>query len=869
MPPEPGWQVAGSFEGSAGPGLLGQLNDWLFENERDGGLYQDLGNLSIGVGYDYGGVELDWDNDFQRRVVSAHEELPPGARLTAADLSGYREVSQARSRLRLTWDYLPDLVGDVAAGAQVEGGYVVGLARRPRPDEGSEPRDRLVRQGVGREYREFLHEHLHGTRKPLYLAAGWAGGVIDLAAGGLGSQLADTERAVVYFADYAEPAVLFPDLGLPLRDDLFLPDDDTLAPGDAVTYTAFVGVAPARLGYNEHGVKASWRRFRRLLRETTVERRDATHVLVRVRRSLSDGNEVIPLKVRPEVRWTAFSLGYTFFEARRDRFDETVDDVTYRIDLADPEGLGFFRRLLGASATVKAPEAPLEAPPVSGVQLLRSTRRVGPVRDRRLRAEFFSWFRYKWHAVATRHRIETPQLALEEIARQRSRELRKPFGRRRDYEASVVLTAQSAVEWKDPSAVPSRAAHSPGVAGPEASAGGAAAVTVETSIASQRVQGDDLGQLRDGLVRVLGLAELGPALSELEAGRDVAASGLTFTLRLSFGPQQIARLLEVSDQELWRLLAELLLGVEHREAWATPERRYQWLPIERAHGRPAAGTEHVSRAYDRLRGDRPMRAKGLGVSLAHLDSRTLFIKASRLADRLAEARRKLAAGACLPCVADLFAGASDTVLLQALLVSLAGGVGPEGGVGYALEVFTDQLARPVRFGNALVYTYRHQRRPEPVRETYNLRDAEPRLRAGEMLLPVAPRAGEPCWKLRLYSDLVFDDAMSLRLALRDARPGADATLEVRTVGLPEPVAIPAAPFVVARYLYDLPLDWPAGMQVGPAYTVLLRVLGPDGEPVSEEQELRLRLPEDWAEAAGRACPAALPAPPERQAKRSN
>jgi hypothetical protein len=278
---------------------------------------------------------------------------------------------------------------------------------------------------------------------------------------------------------------------------------------------------------------------------------------------------------------------------------------------------------------------------------------------------------------------------------------------------------------------------------------------------------------------------------------------------------------------------------------------------------------HISRVYDRLRGERPLRGMGLGLSLAHLDSRTLFIKASRLAERLAEAREALAEGECLPCLADLFSGASDTVLLQALLVSLGGGVGPAGGVGYALELFTDRLAQPVSFGNGLVYTYRHQRRPEPVREVYSLRDAAPRLRAGEMLVPTEPRAGEPCWKLRLYSDLVFDDDMSMRVALRDARPGADRTVEEQRVPLSRPQPIPPAPFVVGRYSYDLPLAWPSEMFAGPAYTVLLRVLGPGGEPLTEEQELRLRLPEGWSERAGDVCPAEPPSPPERRGSAAN
>jgi hypothetical protein len=44
----------------------------------------------------------------------------------------------------------------------------------------------------------------------------------------------------------------------------------------------------------------------------------------------------------------------------------------------------------------------------------------------------------------------------------------------------------------------------------------------------------------------------------------------------------------------------------------------------------------------------------------------------------------------------------------------------------------------------------------------------------------------------------------------------------------------------------------------------MRVISPDGEPVTEEQELRLRLPADWAERAGDICPAVPPQPKRRR-----
>ena len=50
------------------------------------------------------------------------------------------------------------------------------------------------------------------------------------------------------------------------------------------------------------------------------------------------------------------------------------------------------------------------------------------------------------------------------------------------------------------------------------------------------------------------------------------------------------------------------------------------------------------------------------------------------------------------------------------------------------------------------------------------------------------------------------------------------------------------PFADARYYYDIPLTQPEDLKSGKGYTILLRVLNPDGLPVSEEQQLRFLWP---------------------------
>lgn len=851
-PPDPGWEVIGSFEGTGRAGIVRRLNDWLFENERDGDLYQDLGNLRVGVGYDWGGVDMKWDNDFERRVIRAHRELEPGAVVGADDLSRYREVSQVRSRVRLTWDYLPDLVGDLDVGVQVEGGYVLALARSQKRGEMLEQPEHLERESVAREYGEFLDEHdIKGRKNPLYLAAGYGGGIIDMAAGALGGQIADTERAVIFFEDYAEPAVLFPDLGVPLKAELFTDGSDALAIGDSVTYTAFVGLSPLNAFVGQKGWKLSFRRYVRLLRETTVEKRARNRVLVRVRRSYSNGNERIPLKFRPEISWFAFSAGYTFLESRANRYGEEVADVTYRIDLSDPQGMEFFVHLLEEGTRVEPLEAPLAEPAASGVQRLIATRRDGPVHDSRFRFHLFDWLRYDRRRVATKQEIETPEVRLQEVVRSRSRDLRRPFGRRRDYHSAVSVTAQAGVAWKRRDDRP---------ATPEESA----ALTVETTLSSRRVVGSELDELSTYLGTVLGLTELTPVLARIREARAGSSSGLTLDLLLSFGPAQVARLFTVEEDRVWRLLGDLLLGPELGDAWSTERKRYLWMPVYRSHGRPVPRGEPIWRAYDRQRGHPggPNRGKGLGLSLNHLDSRSLFVRAYRLARRFEELREHPENRDCIRCLADVFEGASDAVLLQALLVSLAGGVDEDGGVGYSLTLFTDELTRPLTFGNDVLYTFRHQRREEILREVPNLYDAAPRLRAGELLLnreaAVPGRVSGECLRLRVYSDLLFDDDLSLRVSWREAHPGADETIDVRHVSLGKPHAIPPAPFVVGRYYYELPLPWPAQLRAGEPYTLLARMVTGEELPVTEEQEIRMELPEQWREEAPRWC---APAPP--------
>ena len=106
------WMVVGTFKGAADPGLLGKLSNYIFEYETDDSLFRDFGDLGIGIGGDIGTVDVKLDFNFRHRLVSSHENIPPGGTITADNLSILRKVPTARVRLRTYWEYVPSIFTD-------------------------------------------------------------------------------------------------------------------------------------------------------------------------------------------------------------------------------------------------------------------------------------------------------------------------------------------------------------------------------------------------------------------------------------------------------------------------------------------------------------------------------------------------------------------------------------------------------------------------------------------------------------------------------------------------------------------------------------------------------------------------------------
>lgn len=836
-----GWIEIGSFKGARSAGLLGRLNNWVFEQQRDSSLYQDLGALKLGFGTTVEPVDIDWENYLDRRVVQRHETLPAGSLLGADDLSRYQEIKTAITRLRLSWNYLPEVIGPISVGMELEGGFVVATANvlEPRALTGG-PRDKLEWGPPKKEARQYLEKHpVDGQNDLLDFTQAYLGVAADALAGAIGNTMADTERSTIFFDDYADPLSLFLDTGVPVSEELFSGEDKTFAPGDTLTFTTFVGLSPIRAGFRQYGVRMSWRRFFRFLRETTIQERENSEAFVRVRTSLTKGGERIPLRFRPELRFYFISLGYTLFESRTSTFDELEADVTYRVDLKTDAGRRAFRRLLRESA--QAPLKPRIEDELAreDVEVLRWEFRDGKRQNTKTRMSLFETYRYDKSDLASNQEIQTDGFQMREVVRAKVSDLDKAFGRRRDYKISSIITSHGNVRLKvdveDETTEPPEGLREPDLA-----------VSIATTIRSRLASESDVHQLAENVESILSLSSR-PAIFE-ELGRKHLEEKTRFVmlLRLSFGWSQIFRLRSVSEDQIWRELAALMLGPEYRDAWATPERRFWWMPGERALGKVPDWDRHISTGYDEHRGYRRTYAKkGLGLTPSDWDSRSLFIKASKLVRKFQKLQRLVGTGRGVSTLTQLYAKASDVVLVQALLVHLAGGV-EEGGVGYEFEVFTDDMPEPVRLTNNVRHDFPYRRGGEIVGNVDQLQDSDSRLRAGRVLMnPTLGFNGEACWKLRLYTNYHLDDALDLGVSVRQYRTGADYALRNFALDMGAPTALVRTPFTPAGYYYDFPLPWLDEVVAGGSYTMLLRLLNPDAMPVSEEQEIRLEVPAEW------------------------
>ena len=208
-------------------------------------------------------------------------------------------------------------------------------------------------------------------------------------------------------------------------------------------------------------------------------------------------------------------------------------------------------------------------------------------------------------------------------------------------------------------------------------------------------------------------------------------------LSLSFGPRQIERLGSVTEDDIWRELAALLLGPEYVEAWSTESKRYWWQPGAPSSGSGAPGGRHMSRHYDNLRGYQRPAKKSRRFDPQQLSSAALYRLARKSVRRFQKLQKVLAEERdCLGCLVRSYSATTDVLLSQALMVRFAGGI--EGSdVGYDFQVQMGDMVRPVGDSNGIVHGYYLPRAGDLVRHAETIRDAQPRLRGGHVMLNVS------------------------------------------------------------------------------------------------------------------------------------
>ena len=682
--------------------------------------------------------------------------------------------------------------------------------------------------------------------------------------------------------------MLFPKTGIPVKLSVFTGDDPTLAVGDSLTFLTFVGLSPLTAGINKSGVRLGYQRYLRLLRETTVVKEPDNEVLVRVRDWRGNGNELTPFKYRPEVKIWIFRLAYTFFESVVDRYRERVSDVTYRIDLKNEAGMERFKELIKKSSRVRVtPEVPgsdpknpqpeLEAE--DGVDLLVSQLDRGKTHNGRVRANFFSLFTYRLQQLGNTRRILTRDAEFREITRGRMKEYRNVITTKRKAKLRSVIRVQSDINWLDSEdAAVDREDER-------------LATTITTNISLGYASQAEIRTLARAVRAILGLSNPDPALSELMLREVDGRTEFALDLVVSFGPNETARFDEVSEDDIWRALAEVLLGPEHREAWATANVRHWWEPGAPAYRGPARTWRHIGRYYDELRGYEKPPAGNRFFEPRYRRSQRLYRIAKKAVRKFGLLQRALGEESdCLQCLIDGYSSELDFYVMQALGVRFGGGV-EGGGVGYEFRFLLGDMTKPVGGSNQVLHGF-HLDSEEIVPNTETIRDSPPRLRNGQALLNVARTEADasdpiaPCWKIRLFSDYLFADDLTLRVqSARARRLKKNVALATFQVPLGEPQPIDDLPelelarelfseyakqslssgYGVGRnyfetlggdaswakemdlpdYFYEAEIPSVEGAEIGKDYTALLRVVNAVGLPVTEEQEIRMRLPDDW------------------------
>lgn len=848
------WVTVGSMSGARATSFEDFLDNELFQEARTGELFQELGELEARVGYTKNLVSANLHANFKRRIVDRHRILAPGSEVSAQDLSGFEAINSAIGKAVLTADYI-DIPGPAAVRFEAEAGYSLTVAEsRPgRSEEGAD--DALAERRLAELDARLPRRVLHRVGRGLVQT-------VDRLATGVGARFEDTEKGALFLAGFSEPLTLWADFGFPLSAELFAAEDERLKPGDAASHSTFFEVQPLIAGVRGAGMRVSAGTFYRFVRTTSVIKLADDQVLIQIKNLAARGFETIPLKIRPELRWFVLTYGYTLVDDRHDRSRFQIAEVVYRLDLKTAAGRELFERLLGQARDVKLRPGLVTGEDAPGVELVRSRLRAGNRWDLQWRARLPSWFDAKTSDLGVFQTVtEGDGDQRTEASRGRTVDRRRRIFGVRQRRASTLAT------FATPTTPGARdLARDEEVPGGREVAG-APVLRLETAVRDRfasRARRRDLlnlvAEMAPGADRatLLPLADQGP---EVE--------GISLALRLEFGRETVPALLALSEERIWRVAAERLLGPAYRDAWSDARR-----PLWRDPLPPFGRGRHVSAQLDDLlwRAD-PARRE------SSPNSRNLFRRAEHFVARFEHLRQDLARGEVgrWPVWLPRVDPPADFSLLAGVFGEALGSFsGP--GVSAQGEVWLESMLQPASFARGSTQLPAAPATTElassldatavvrapsvvdvgPVGswtgstwtasadergllpDVARLRSSPARLAAGRV------QVHRPSWpttsrlRLELFSDYRFAPEAKLEIELRRSRIRTDLAEGRARLPLPEPERVPDGPFMVARFRYviDLPflLEEP-----GLARTLYLRVENAAGQRITEEQPLRFRV----------------------------
>jgi hypothetical protein len=700
------------------------------------------------------------------------------------------------------------------------------------------------------------------SKSLLRMATEGAAGLTQWIADTIGRKTIDTERAAIFYESYGDTVSLFIDVGLPVEAEPFTEGDPRLGPGDFVRQITFVGLSPIGAGIEAYGVGAGYQHFYRYLRETTIVKEAGGTVLVQVRTGMAKGDETTPLKVRPEVRILGvLTLGYTFFEQVYTNGKSDSYETVFRIDLDDPRGIQAFRAILGDGGRPRMRPLAEAAVDRAGAERLATEVRRGRNRSALRRFRCFSLFNYRRWRVASSDIIETEDEVLQEDVLANIWSTHKKLGR--DTNRSRQLLIRALVDASEDGGERTKTEDRD-----------VAAVTLITGVRDEFADGNEVSRSARVLRRTLEWDDH-PLLDELAEVDPELNTRLAMNVRLSLDEEQIDRIADATEDEVWTELAGILLGDSRRDAWSTPEKREEWKRAAKtSRGNPGESSELVAGDAINTR-PKPMSAKAR------------YRLARRSVKNFGRLQKLIREGDCLSCLTRAFKKWENATMMQVLLSHIGTRLGGSA-IAYQYEVFIDEMLRPATVANdveldlpvrreisdtmrdAVVGERVHALEGQAAAQDLTLRRAgwqgdrflEPapsRLGGGEVLLNrgAEAAAGEPalpCWMLRLYSDVRFDEDLSLRVDLRDSIAiKADVPLGHTHVRIGEPSAVIETPFMSSRFSYDIPLPDSKRLEEDEKYTLLLRMVNADGFAVSEEQQVKLEWPTGGLASAAPGC----------------